>query len=136
MGDAHMRKFNILITSKSNARLRFLQSVAQSDFIYYLYELFKDFFDSTPKESSSLIKETSKIRYNFSFATRNLPCFNELYLLFYKNRIKVIPSNIKDLLTPISHAYWIMGDDYWTGSGQKLHTNNYSKEEVNLLINV
>lgn len=29
-----------------------------------------------------------------------------------------------------------MGDGSWTGYGLKLHTNNYTKDEVNLLINV
>lgn len=89
--DAHMRKFSKDINSKSNARVRFLQSIAQSDFIYHLYDLFKDYCASPPKESYSLIKETGNIRYNISFATRNLPCFNEIYSLFYKKRIKVIP---------------------------------------------
>lgn len=77
------------------------------------------------------------MRYNISFTTRNLPCFNELYSLFYNNRIKVIPSKIEELITTVSLAYWIIGDDTWSGSGQKLHTNTYSKEEeVNKLINV
>jgi hypothetical protein len=58
-----------------------------------------------------------------------------LYSLFYENRIKIIPSNIEELLTPVVLAYWIMGDGSWTGSGLKLCTNNFSKEEVILLIN-
>ncbi len=65
---------------------------------------------------------------------RNLPCFNEFYFLFYNNRVKVIPQNIKELLTPVVLAYWIMGDGSWTGYDVKLHTNNYTQKEVNLLI--
>jgi len=82
-----MRKFNILINSRSNARVRFLQSEAQSELIYHLYDIFKDYCGTSPtlrKKSFSLIKETGKIRYNISFAIRSLPCFNELYSLFYK----------------------------------------------------
>ena len=104
LGDAHMRKFS-LATSKCNARVRFLQSLAQADFIYHLYELFKIYCASPPTKGSSLIKETGNIRHNISFATRNLPCFNELYSLFYANRVKIIPSNIMELLTPVSLAY-------------------------------
>lgn len=110
LGDAHMRMFNIQIGARGNARFRFLQSLAQSDFIFHLYELFKDFCASPPKVGSSLIKESNKLRFNISFATRNLPCFNELYSLFYFNRVKIIPSNIIELLTPVVLAYWIMGD--------------------------
>lgn len=56
LGDAHMRKFNISENSKSNARVIFLQSVEQSELIYKLYELFKEFKVSPPKINSSLIK--------------------------------------------------------------------------------
>jgi hypothetical protein len=38
------------------------------------------------------------------FQTRLLPCLTDLYNLFYKNKIKVIPSNIYDLLTPAALA--------------------------------
>jgi adenylate cyclase len=100
-----MRKFNINIGGKGNARVIFSQSLEQSELIYNLYDLFKDFCASPPKEFSSLIKESNKLRYNISFATRNLPCFNELYSLFYENRIKIIPSNIEELLTPVVLAY-------------------------------
>lgn len=45
-------------------------------------------------------------KYNsLEFRTRYLPCFNELHGLFYKNKIKVIPDNIYDLLTPIALAH-------------------------------
>jgi hypothetical protein len=105
LGNAHMRKINITIGSRGDARVRFLQSLAQSDLIYHLYDLFKDYCASSPKEHSSLIKESNNIRYNISFATRNLPCFNELYYLFYVNRVKVIPSNIEELLSSVALAY-------------------------------
>jgi hypothetical protein len=134
LGDAHMRKFNISEGAKGNARVRFLQSKSQSDFIYHLYDLFKDYCASPPKENFSVIKESGNTRYNISFATRNLPCFNDFYSLFYNNRVKVVPQNIEDFLSPVVLAYWIMGDGSWTGYGLKLHTNNFTKDEVNLLI--
>lgn len=134
LGDAHMKKSNISINSKANASVRFLQSVAQAEFIYHLYDLFKDFCASPPKKSSSLIKETGKIIHSIYFATRNLPYFYDLYSLFNNNRIKIIPSIFEDLLTPVNLAYWIMGDGSWIRYGLKLHTNNFSKEEVILLI--
>jgi LAGLIDADG DNA endonuclease family len=94
-----MRKFNISENSKSNARLVFLQSVEQSELIYHLFELFKEYSISPPKINSSLIKETGNLRYNISFGTRTLPCFNEFYNLFYKNRVKVVPDNIEENFT-------------------------------------
>ena len=49
------------------------------------------------------------VTYGLQFSTRKYPCLNELYHLFYK-KIKIIPYNIYDLLTPIALALWIMGD--------------------------
>jgi len=131
-----MRKFNISINSKSNARIRFLQSLNQADLIYHFYELFKEFSYTEPKINSFLIKETGNIRKKIHFTTRSLPCFNEIYSLFYKNRVKVVPNNIYELLTSVGLAYWIMGDGSWVGSGLRLHTNNFNKKEVELLNNV
>ena len=130
-----MRKYNISKDSQSKARFIFLQSLEQTELTNNLYELFKDFTVIPPKINSSLIKETGNMRYNISFGTRSLPCFNEYYDLFYKNRFKSVPSNIEELITEVSLAYWIMGDGAWTGSGVRLHTNNFTKLEVELLIN-
>ena len=54
------------------------------------------------------------------------------FILYFIIIEKTIPTNIIELLTPISSSYWIMVDVSWTGYG--LHTNNYTKDEVNLLI--
>ena len=66
-----------------------------------------------------------------------LPCFNYLWDLFYKDKIKIVPSNIGDLLTEVGLAYWIM-DDGGLGSNDtlNLHTESYTLDEVNLLIEV
>ena len=44
------------------------------------------------------------------FYTRGLPCFNELRSLFYINRVKIVPKDIYNLLTPVALAHLIMGD--------------------------
>lgn len=136
LGDAHMRKYNIGPDSKSNARLVITQSEKQRDLVEHLYEIFKDFTSSPPTTKSSLIKETGNTRYYVRFATRNLPCFNDLYSQFYTNRVKIVPLNIGDSLTAVGLAYWIMGYGTWVGSGVILQTDNFTLKEVNLLIDV
>jgi LAGLIDADG DNA endonuclease family len=85
LSDAHMRKSSHLPNSFCNARVRFLQNLNQADFIYHSplpfgqgLDLFKLYCSSSPKISSSIIKETGNIRKNISFITRCLPCFNEI----------------------------------------------------------
>ena len=69
--------------------------------------------------------------------TYSLPCFNELYELFYVNGKKIIPANIADLITPLSLAYWICEDGaYHVGGGLKLCTNSYSIQDVTRLKDV
>ncbi|GAA4910320.1 hypothetical protein GCM10023405_35480 [Streptomonospora salina] len=74
--------------------------------------------------------------YGVQFFTRSLPCFTELYSLFYPNKIKVIPVNIYDLLTPVALAHLIMGDGESRTSGLVLCTNSFTVQDVVRLMNV
>lgn len=65
-----------------------------------------------------------------------MPCITELYSLFYKENVKVIPDNIYDLLTPVALAHMIMGDGSIQPQGLILCTDSYSLEDVVRLINV
>jgi LAGLIDADG DNA endonuclease family len=76
------------------------------------------------------------ITYGLQFSTRRYQCFNELYNLFYINKIKIIPDNIYDILTPIALAYWIMGDGARKNKGLILCTDSYSLSDVIKLSNV
>ena len=98
-----MRRFS----EKANARLVFAQGDKNASYLLYLYELFQEYVLTPPKISKSIDKKTGKLKYKLSFASLSLPCFNELYELFYTSDSgkKIIPKNIGDLLTPISLAY-------------------------------
>jgi len=130
LGDVYMRRFS----KKANVRIVFRQGSIHASYLIHLFNLFQEFVLSPPSVSTITDKITGKIRYNLSFATLALPCFNELYESFYLNGKKIIPNNIADLLTSVSLAYWIMDDGSFTGSGLKLHTNAFNLEELNLLI--
>jgi hypothetical protein len=131
LGDVYMRRFS----EKSNVRITFRQGVIHASYLLHLYSLFQEFVLTPPSVSTVTDKHTGKIRYNISFTTLSLPCFNEIYELFYlasasglgrEEGKKIIPNNIADFLTPLSLAYWIMDDGSFTGSGLKLHTNAFS----------
>lgn len=65
-----------------------------------------------------------------------LPCFTKIYSLWYLNKIKRVPLNIKDLLTPLALALWIMGDGSRQNKGMHLSVYAFTSEDVELLINV
>lgn len=46
-----------------------------------------------------------KTHCGLTLSTRKLPCFNEIYELFYINKVKIVPDNIFEYLTPIALAH-------------------------------
>jgi len=130
LGDAYIRRFS----NKSNTRIVFRQGLKNAEYLNHLYLLFQNYVLALPIKSIIVNKKTKLPRYNLSFATMSLPCFNEFFELFYLNGVKIVPKNIYNFLTPISLAYWIMGDGNYTGNGLKLNTNAFKVEEVFLLI--
>lgn len=91
-----------------SARLGFKQSLARSNYVWLVFNILSHYCSSYP----SLITGTRlKSRfYGVQLFSRALPCFTELHSLFYVNKVKVIPHNIYDLLTPVALAHIIMGD--------------------------
>lgn len=61
-----------------------------ADYLFHLYELFKDYVLTPPSVTTIIDKKTQKSRYNLSFSTLALPCFNEFYSLFYFEGKKII----------------------------------------------
>ena len=111
-----------------------LRSSINSEYLLHLYEIFQKYVSSPPTVTSIVDKNSGKIRYNLSFATLALPCFNELYEKFYVDGKKLVPNDISDLLSEVSLAYWIMDDGTFTGSGLKLSTDAFSDRDLDLLI--
>lgn len=119
------------------ARLQFAQSIIHEAYILHLYELFKDFCNSSPKYLDlKSDKRTGKVYSRIRFRTYSLPCFNYYHELFYVNGIKIIPLNIGELLTPVGLAYWAMDDGYKGSSGFTFCTDSYTLSEVQLLVKV
>lgn len=120
----------------SNVRLRFDQSSPlHSEYLYFLYDLFKDYTLSPPKSTNRKPdKRTGKTYNSLIFKTRMLPCFNYLWELFYAANVKVVPQNIGELFTSSALAFWIMDDGGLGFNGElNLHTHSYTLEEVERL---
>jgi ubiquinol-cytochrome c reductase cytochrome b subunit len=56
--------------------------------------------------------------------------------MWYKDKIKVVPSNIGEFLTPLALTIWIMNDGTKSGTGLKLCTYSFSYSECLLLVKV
>lgn len=119
----------------NNVRLRFAQGITNEAYLLHLFDLFKGYCVNSPKRYDfKPDKRTGNIYTQISFTTYSLPCFNELYQLYYLNGKKIVPKNITELLTPAGLAYWAMDDGAKLGSGFTLCTDSYSLTDVELLI--
>ena len=119
-----------------NSRIRYDQSFPEH--ATYLIYLFGGFNNLCKKGPKVFIRKpdilTGKVYSHISFKTLNLLCLNEFYELFYKDKKKIIPLNIADLLTPRALAFWIMDDGSKIYPTQNaLHTLSYTYSEVLLL---
>jgi hypothetical protein len=122
-----------------NVRLRFKQSTKHKDYLNHLFELFSTYCPNVPKTNNlAPDKRTGKVYSNIWFNTYSLPCFAELYNLFYLEGKKVIPLNIGELLTPLGLAYWLCDDGSFCKARSivTLCTESFILKEVNLLANI
>jgi hypothetical protein len=79
---------------------------------------------------------SSKRYYALEFFTRALPCFTEIYSLFYVDKVKIVPHNIYELLTPPALAHFIMGDGAAKSYGLTLCTDSFSLVDIVRIMNV
>lgn len=118
-----------------NARLFFEQGIIHKDYLYHLFNLFKPFCSTEPKEYIHKVK--GKSYSGLAFKTLSLACFEELHKIFYIGGKKVVPGNIQELLTPLVLAYWICDDGSWLIRDRYvvLCTDGFRLEDVDLLVN-
>jgi hypothetical protein len=133
LGDLYINKRH------TNVRLMFKQGIVNKDYLIHLHELFSDYCPSGPKfTNADPDKRTGIVYTGIYFNTYSLPCFNALYNLFYIGGVKIVPSNIFELLTPLGLAYFISDDGSFSKSTKivKLCTENFIESDVDLLIQV
>jgi heme/copper-type cytochrome/quinol oxidase subunit 1 len=126
------------INKTGNTRLAFKQSIEKSEYLFFVFIQLSHYCSAYP-----YIVTTKLNNNNFkaiAFATRSFPCFTEYYNIFYKNKIKIVPIDLYELLTFESLAHWIMCDGTKTLSprreGITLQTQSYTIKEVVFIVNI
>lgn len=140
LGDGHL-SYNPLKAPQINARLEFTFS---SKILHYVKYLKYNALASICTESNPTPWPNPKISgkepTQYWFSTKRMTKITQLYRIWYKQAngkyVKILPLNIEELLTPIALAHWIMGDGYFTDGSVKICTDNFTKEEVLILIKI
>jgi hypothetical protein len=128
LGDLYIRRRN------KNTCLCFKQSIKHEAYILHLYSLFQEYCKMSPRIKDASLNK--KVHQSIYFDTLTYEAFNYYHDLFYKDKVKIVPSNIHELLTPRGLAYWAMDDGTADHSGFVLYTNAFTKEDVQLLLTV
>lgn len=131
LGDASLERNKLT----HNTRLRFDQTFPNhASYLMNLYIVFNKLSARGPKVYTRKPDvRTNKIYSSIQYKTLNLPCLNHFYDLFYKNGKKRIPTNLIDIITSRSLAYWIMDDGSKVSKNTILHTRSYQYNEILLL---
>ena len=120
-----------------NTRLRVEHTYPeQESYILLLHSIFAPLIATEPKiVVRKADSRTGNIYKSMSVRTLRFPCLNKYLELFYRDKKKIIPSNIQDLLTPRGLAHLIMGDGFFHSNGVViLCTESFTKEEQEFLI--
>jgi len=97
-------------TRISNSRLRFGQGWPNVVFFWHVFVILMPYCSVFPYSGITHNKSTGNKDVGFFFNSITFPCFNYFRDIFYVNGIKIVPTMIYELLTPVGLAYLIMGD--------------------------
>jgi hypothetical protein len=134
LGDGYLNN-----RSGEGARMAVKQSIVHKEYLFSNYEFFykRGYCTSLePRLYTRTLKDKDKSYFGYEFNTFTFRSLVWLHKLFYKNGKKVVPSNISELLTPLALAVWLSDDGGWVGSGVRIASNNFTLEEVEILIEV
>ena len=122
-------------------RLRISQSSQHKEYLFHLYDKFKNLTDSPPVQYKFVDARNPGNTYTrWSFSTTQQSCFRFYGQQFYDGKDKKVPKLIHRWLTGTAIAYWYMDDgaQKWKGKSLAMRfcTDNFTKSDVQLLANV
>lgn len=133
LSDGWMQKRN-----NWNPRMGFKQSTINFPYFWEIYSELGYLCSGLPMWAKHL--KRGKFFFSLSLQTRQLDCLMEIYNLFYiKNKnliIKTIKPELALYMDYIILAHWIMGDGSNRKGGLVLCTDNFSIQEITILVNI
>lgn len=135
ISDGHLRKSS---NKAKNYRMEFTFKAPVLTFINWLkFTVLADYCTNHP-----ITPQPKENPTQYWFCTKSLPIFTVLHPKWYSvnpnsgKLIKVVPEYLKDTLSGVTLAFWIMGDGYWDNDAQTvlLCTESFTEAEVDFLI--
>lgn len=126
-----------------NPRIGFKQSIGNFEYLWYVFNHISVLCSNFPYICQTITR--GKLFFGLQFETRQLDCLNEIYNLFYQSQqsfgkntknIKCVKLELFEYLDYIALAHWIQGDGAKKNKGITLCTDNFTIQEVVLLMNI
>ena len=96
--------------------LRIHQGIKQKDYVEWKYRAMRSLVNTHPK----------LCQRGYYFRTVSNPIFDEYREMFYKRKKKKVPEEIKNLLTPLGLAVWVMDDGSRDKGCVRISTHNFN----------
>lgn len=126
LGDGHLESRDGIMW-----RLKIEHSIKQQEYVDWLYQKFRKWVLSEPLVKNKAVREKSY--QNIGFSTVSHIKLRYYGNIFYKEGKKIIPKNIKTLLSPLSMAVWFMDDGSNKSKHHKsliLNTQSFEKKDL------
>ncbi len=124
LGDGYLR----IVPGRRDAFLEINHAQDQCDYVTWKYKVLKNVSAKSP-----VVRNGNGKRKAIRFHTRQSPELTKLYNWFYKDKTKVIPSNLA--LDSLMLATWFMDDGSWCrASDVYLNTQQFSHHNQLILL--
>ena len=116
-----------------NANFKVEQGIKQKDYVFWKYEVFKEWVTTPPKLSVRYDIDRKPYLKSWWFRTLRHPSITLFHKRFYKNGVKIIPKDIVNFLDPLALAVWIMDDGSLNKNKIDISTYSFKLEEIKIL---
>ncbi|MBI2506704.1 MAG: hypothetical protein HYY99_01485 [Candidatus Colwellbacteria bacterium] len=134
LGDGRLEERSKGVRSYT-ARLRVHHGRDQKNYVLWKYKVLKNLVSKEPREIVWVNPKRNLREVSWYFHTRSTKEFRFLHEIFYRDRKKVIPREIEELLTPQSIAVWAMDDGAYAQPYFNFNTHGFEVEEQDQLRN-
>lgn len=130
LGDGYLQT-----TGAKNARIRLEHSAKQKDYLFWKWQQLGNLFSKEPQKMVRFNPVFGKKYEYFRCQSNSTPTLGKLRSVFYDSKIKIIPKNLAEYLTPLSLAVWFMDDGYYYHRDKVayLYLPDYAEEDIETL---
>jgi hypothetical protein len=117
-------------------RLSITRQIQDKDYLFWQYEIFKNFYGTPPKYNKFYHNKVDKYYENFACRTKTGQVFTDYYNKWYLNKKKIVPQDLE--LTPLTILIWFLDDGCVVKSSEngltiKFSTDGFTKSDTNHL---